>query len=91
MVYLLHFDRPFHHIRHFLTVAPKEALSVGGGVSAAVVARSPLLDAALGAGVSITVTRTWNGDAVRAQQLQAHANSRRYCPVCTLKPNAEAR
>lgn len=82
MVYLLHFDRPYRHARHFMgavagSPSPSELL--------AIVERQnhiPILRAAIAAGVSFIVARTWDVDELRAACGYGHGGRARICPVC---------
>jgi predicted GIY-YIG superfamily endonuclease len=79
-VYLLHFERPYRHARHYL------------GWSADLEARladhragrgSPLIRAAATAGISFVVARTWPGDRTAERRLHRMKSSpARLCPVC---------
>jgi hypothetical protein len=83
MVYLVHFERPYKHARHYVGFTE--------GTLAARFARhrslaprrrgSALLRAVLLAGIAFKVVRTWPGDRVRERQLKSSGHARR-CPVC---------
>jgi hypothetical protein len=79
-VYLLHFDRPFSHARHYLGWASPGNLSArlshhadGTGAN--------LLRHVAKAGISWSLARTWPGDRARERQLKSRGLTRR-CPVC---------
>jgi predicted GIY-YIG superfamily endonuclease len=79
-VYLLHFERPYQHARHYL------------GWSADLEARlaehraargSPLIRAAAASGIGFLVARTWPGDRRAERRLHRVKNSpARLCPIC---------
>jgi len=83
MVYLLHFDRPFGHARHYLgTRVDADAVArLNQGVYT--IQTPALLVAASMAGVSFTVARVWHdGDEQRARSLRACGGRSRFCPIC---------
>jgi len=83
MVYLLHFDRPFRHMRHYVgsvaSLAELEQLLEHPTIRA----RSPILAAATLAGVQFSVGRVWRGGALRADLVRDQQNHARYCDICT--------
>jgi len=81
-VYLLHFSRPYHHAQHYLGFTEQ-------GVDARLAVHragrgSPLVAAAIAAGIEVTVARTWPG-ASRKDKRYLHdlKAGRRLCPICT--------
>lgn len=79
-IYLLHFDRPFGHARHYLGWARTHNLQQrldhharGSGAN--------LLKHVHAAGISWTLVRTWAGDRNQERRLKGHSSTR-YCPVC---------
>lgn len=79
MVYLIHFDTPFYHCRHYLGYASKLDRRLahhkrGTG--------SRLLRAVNEAGIGWQVVRTWEGDGNLEQELKKRKNSRKLCPIC---------
>jgi len=83
MVYLLHFDRPFRHMRHYVGAAADllalELLIANPGMHT----RSSMLIAAKKAGVRFTIGRIWRGGAERADLVRSHQNHTRHCDICT--------
>ena len=79
-VYMIHLQRPYRHARHYLgwTHDVEQRLAVhrqGQG--------SPLLRAAVAAGITFDVVRTWPGDRHLERRLHNAKNSpARLCPVC---------
>lgn len=78
-VYLLHFDRPYRHARHYC------------GWAADVPARLALHEAGHGArlmavikaaGIGFTLARTWPGTRGRERQLKRQGGAARRCPIC---------
>ena len=86
-VYLLHFDRPYEHARHYTgwtadLAARLEEHRTGRGARLLAVARE--------AGIGWTLARTWTGDRARERQLKNEGGASRRCPECRVTP-AEAR
>lgn len=80
-IYLLHFDRPFHHTRHYVGWTEREVEariaehSAGRG--------TPLVAAIVAAGVGFQVARTWRGTRNDKRTIKAQRNTPRVCPLCT--------
>jgi predicted GIY-YIG superfamily endonuclease len=88
MVYLLHFDRPYKHARHYLGFAHDVELRLadhraGHGAR--------LMEVIADAGITFTLARTWEGDRPLERSLKNQKNSPRLCPICRelLKTNKE--
>jgi len=81
-VYLLHFEPPYRHARHYLGavegVRLAERLAVhraGRGAS--------LTRAAIAAGCTLTLTRTWpDASFAREAQIKRQGGLSRVCPTC---------
>lgn len=77
-VYLLHFDQPVAHARHYLGWAQ----DLDARLAAHRKAPGPaLLRAATEAGVGWRLARVWPGDRYRERQLKARGHTRK-CPIC---------
>lgn len=80
-VYLLHFEPPYKHARHYLgwtegSVDKRVAEHVSGR-------GSPLVRAAVEAGHGVIVARTWSDqDRYFERQLKNGKNGPRLCPIC---------
>jgi len=84
VIYLLHFDRPYHHARHYLGFVNggKKALDkrverhrAGNGAK--------LLRALIAAGIGFVVAKTWpEGDRSEERRLKKHKHAPRLCPLC---------
>ena len=80
LIYLLHFERSYHHARHYLGYtddleARVAAHRAGHG--------SPLVAAAVRDGIEFCVAATWPGDRTEERRLHRYRNSpRRLCPIC---------
>lgn len=82
-VYLLHFDTPYKHARHYLgyssNVERRLAEHQGGhGV--------PLTRAAVQAQISLQLARLWeDGDRTLEKRLRNRKKNPRLCPICQRK------
>lgn len=88
LIYLLHFERSYHHARHYLGYtddleARVAAHRAGRG--------SPLVAAAVRDGIDFCVAATWPGDRHEERRLHRYRNSpRRLCPICRAEPTPAA-
>ena len=85
MIYLIHFDRPLHHARHYLGYCADGELQVrlirhraGRGARLLAVLR--------GLGIGWRVVRTFEGDRHFERKLKNRRNARYLCPVCSIRP-----
>lgn len=81
-VYLIHFERPFHHAQHYLgwseNVAERFTEHQTGTKG------SRLLLAVRQAGIRFTIVRTWpDTDRHFERKLHNARHNKRLCPVCT--------
>jgi hypothetical protein len=79
MIYLLHFDRPLHHARHYLGYAAdidKRVARHWAGHG------SRLVRAVMQAGIGVKVVCRWDGDRHLERKLHNRKNSSRLCPIC---------
>jgi predicted GIY-YIG superfamily endonuclease len=82
-VYLLHFDRPFQHARHYCgwtadLPARLAAHATGRGAR--------LVEVITGAGIGFTLARTWPGTRTRERQIKRQGGLSRCCPLCGVTP-----
>lgn len=82
MVYLLHFDRPYQHVRHSVLVAHTSLGDVGRHLHSGQVQSSPLLTAAAAAGCVFIIARKAPERSPLAQRLESTHNRGRVCPIC---------
>jgi predicted GIY-YIG superfamily endonuclease len=79
-VYLLHFDKPYKHARHYIGYA---------GVLSERIARhrkgtgARLLEVVGLAGIGFKVARTWHGTRTLERQLKNQHKHKALCPICT--------
>ena len=84
MVYLICFDRPYHHARHYIGYCDDKEESLkdriarhkkGDGAN--------ILRVVSQAGIDFRVVRTWSGDRKLERQLKNRKKSRELCPCCS--------
>jgi hypothetical protein len=82
VVYLLHFDRPFRHARHYCWTIdlPGRMTPHAGGRGARL--RAVITEA----GIGWQLARTWIGTRNRERQLKRQGGAARHCPVCGITP-----
>src|SRR5688572_11787332 len=85
-VYLLHFDRPYKHARHYTgwTLHLEERLAehaAGHGARLLAVVRE--------AGINWTLARTWKGTRHRERRIKNQGGASRFCPMCGITPQPE--
>lgn len=79
-VYLLHFDRPLAHARHYVGFTTNLEGRLGRHENGR---GSRLVDAVLEAGIGYTVVRTWPGrDRHFERKLKKRHNTPQLCPIC---------
>lgn len=85
-VYLIHFDRPLHHARHYLGCTSGsleerlERHATGRGAR--------LMQVVQQAGIPWRLARTWAGDRALERRLKAFKNApSRLCPICRAARN----
>jgi predicted GIY-YIG superfamily endonuclease len=85
-VYLLHFDRPFKHARHYigwtrdLDARLADHRSGSGAVLLGVLKRE---------GIGFKLARTWTpADRHRERRIKNQGGASRCCPMCGVRPRA---
>ncbi len=84
-VYLLHFDQPYKHARHYVGWARnvKRRLAehaAGRGARLLAVVRD--------AGIGWQLARLWPGSRARERQIKRQGGHARQCPLCGVRPRA---
>lgn len=82
-IYLIHFDRPYKHARHYLGWASDlehrlRQHQSGHGAR--------LLDVIQQAGIAWCLARTWSGTRTRERQIKRQGGASRCCPLCGVRP-----
>lgn len=86
-VYLLHFDSPFRHARHYTgwtTDLDARLAEHRAGRGAR------LLAVIKNAGIGWQLARTWDGGRRRERQLKKTGGASRRCPMCGISPRTAA-
>lgn len=78
-IYLLHFNQPYFHARHYLGSTDDLTRRLAEHRSGQ---GSKLIAAAMAAGISFQLVRTWPGDRSQERQLHNRKNSPKLCPIC---------
>jgi hypothetical protein len=84
VVYLLHFDRPFSHAKHYTGFAGKSTFEARIAHHRNGTSGAKLMDAIYAAGIGFKVAKTEYGSRSRERQLKARGASRR-CPICKVE------
>jgi hypothetical protein len=84
-IYLIHFDKPYHHAKHYLGWANDRNLEArlehhrnGNG--------SRLMAAVAKAGIEWKVVRTWRGSRDTERTMKNNGAVGKYCPICHERP-----
>lgn len=85
-VYLIHFDQPYQHARHYLgwtedITARLTAHAAGRG--------SRLMAVIKAAEIQWQLARTWPGTRARERQIKRQGGASRVCPLCGVTPAAD--
>lgn len=85
-VYLLHFDRPYAHARHYLGYADDaklhERIDAHYNATPGDTHHHRLMQVIRAAGISFTLARVWPGaDRTKERQMKTRGHTRR-CPIC---------
>lgn len=92
-VYLLHFDRAYHHARHYIGYAADdklhERIDAHYNATPGDNNHHRLMQVIRAAGISFTLAHVWHGaDRHRERRLKRQGASRR-CPICRAARNAQ--
>lgn len=88
-IYLIHFDPPYKHARHYLGTSPhvNERMTEHANGQG-----SPLVRAAVAAGVQLRLARVWKrGGRALERRLKKGHNVPRLCPICCAAQRALSR
>jgi predicted GIY-YIG superfamily endonuclease len=83
-VYLLHFDRPYKHARHYVGWTARNVKKRLAEHEAGRGAR--LLAVVREAGIGWQLARLWPGGRARERQIKRQGGHARKCPLCGVRP-----
>jgi len=89
LVYLIHFDQPYYHARHYLGTTNDLEHRLQQHAAGRRYGGARLMEVITQAGISWRVACTWAGGREVEQQLKAWNNSCRLCPICKAERIAE--
>lgn len=82
-VYLLHFDRPYHHARHYLGYTSNLDQRIALHRKPNGSSHHRLMQVIHAAGIGFSVARTWpEGNRALERELKRRKYSPRLCPIC---------
>ena len=79
MVYLLHFDRPYKHAKHYMGYTENLEKRIERHVRGD---GSGLVRAVVEAGIGFQVAKIWEGTRAFERYLKNQKNACRLCPIC---------
>lgn len=85
-VYLLHFDRPYKHARHYVGWAKDLDARLTAHMSGR---GSRLLEVVRDAGITWVLARTWQGTRYRERRIKQQGGASRFCPCCGITPQPD--
>ena len=89
VVYLIHFERPYHHARHYLGTTNDLEQRLQQHAKGRRYGGARLMEVIIEAGIGWHVVRTWDGGRELEQQLKAWNNGCRLCPICKAERRLE--
>lgn len=85
-LYLLHFDPPYRHARHYLGFTTGDVFERIHEHRHCPSKASPLVQAALGAGSTVVLARVWQGGTrTQERRLKRQGGASRHCPFCRVR------
>lgn len=78
-VYILHFDQPYYHARHYVgwsgnVIERVNSHLIGRG--------SKLVNAVVKSGIDFQIAATFDGTRADERRIKKMKNTKRYCPLC---------
>jgi|SRR5579885_862167 len=89
VVYLIHFDQPYYHARHYLGTTNDLAHRLEQHRRGRRFGGARLMEVVTLQGITWRVARLWSGGRDVERQLKAQKNSCRLCPICHAELIAE--
>ena len=85
-VYLLHFNEPYKHARHYVGWTARNVRPPPGRACGR--ARRPAAGRGRAAGIGWQLARLWPGGRARERQIKRQGGHARKCPLCGVNPAA---
>lgn len=83
MIYVLHFDRPYHHARHYVGFAEADVENrIREQLEGTGRRPSPLVRAVIAAGITVTVAAVIEGTRKDERRIKDNASTCHVCPLC---------
>lgn len=82
VVYLIHFDQPYYHARHYLGTTNDLEHRLQQHMLGRRYGGARLMEVIVSMGITWRVARLWSGGRDVERQLKAWKNSCRLCPIC---------
>jgi hypothetical protein len=82
-VYLIHFDPPYRHAKHYLGWSERFTIRVAADMAGQ---GARLMAVALKAGSTFTLAATWPGTRALERRLKRCGGRARFCPICSPNP-----
>jgi predicted GIY-YIG superfamily endonuclease len=89
LVYLIHFDQPYYHARHYLGTTYDLENRLRQHMAGRRAGGARLMEVIIQAGISWRVACTWVGGHDLERQLKAWHNHTRLCPICRAEQIAD--
>jgi hypothetical protein len=87
LVYLLHFDRPLAHARHYLGFTESDDLTARISLHRSGRSRVPIMTALYKAGIGFSIARVWTGGTRTFErslkERSGQGGRSRICPACS--------
>ena len=82
VVYLIHFDQPYHHARHYLGTTHDLEQRLRQHALGCAYGGARLMEVVTQAGISWRLACTWEGGRELERQLKTWKSGVRLCPIC---------
>ncbi len=82
VVYLIHFDQPYYHARHYLGTTYDLEHRLAQHALGRRAGGARLMEVITQAGITWRVACLWSGGRELERQLKGYHNSCRLCPIC---------
>jgi predicted GIY-YIG superfamily endonuclease len=89
VVYLIHFDQPYYHARHYLGTTNDLDHRLKQHMLGTCYGGARLMEVIMQVGITWRVACTWVGGRDLEKRLKSWNNSGRFCPICKAERIAE--